>query len=205
VSEVYGRRYAPESPSTSATAAATLVAAQARLTGIDDAPGYRRDVGVQPGRVQVAPRRSGGMLGDQRGLTAAGSVVMLATFGFVGALLDLFAGHDLWVMFGIGFIGAAALSAARCHAEDLAATIVLPPLVYFVIAFIFTMINPRSGTHTGGSRQFAIDLGGELVFSAPILLAATLVALGLATARGRASAARRRKLAPQQRSRVPAP
>jgi hypothetical protein len=144
-------------------------------------------------RVQVAPRRSGGPLGDRRGLTAAGCAVMLLVFGFVGALLDLFAGHDLWVLFGIAFIGAAALSAARCHAEDLAATIVFPPLAYFVIAFIFTLIHPRSGTHTGGSKQFAIDLGGELVFSAPILLAATLVALGLATARGRASAARRRK------------
>ena len=106
----------------------------------------------------------------------------------VGALFDLFAGHDLWVMFGIGFIGAAAMCAIRCHAEDLGASIVLPPLIYFVIAFIFTLISPRSGTHTGGTRQFAIDLGGELVFSAPILLAATLVALGLATTRGRVSA-----------------
>ncbi len=69
----------------------------------------------------------------------------------------------------------------------------MPPLVYFVIALIFTIISPRSGTHTGGSREFAIDLGGELVFSAPILLIATVVALGLAIARGRASAARRRK------------
>ncbi|HEX4431276.1 MAG TPA: DUF6542 domain-containing protein [Frankiaceae bacterium] len=146
----------------------------------------------RPRRVQVATRRSGGPLGDRRGLTAAGCAVMLLVFGFAGALLDLFAGHDLWVMFGIAFIGAAALAAARCHAEDLAATIVFPPLAYFVIAFIFTIISPRSGTHTGGSKQFAIDLGGELVFSAPILLAATIVALGLATARGRASAARRR-------------
>lgn len=117
---------------------------------------------------------------------------MLLVFGFAGALLDLFAGHDLWVMFGIAFIGAAALAAARCHAEDLAATIVFPPLAYFVIAFIFTIISPRSGTHTGGSKQFAIDLGGELVFSAPILLIAAVVSLALAIARGRASAARRR-------------
>jgi hypothetical protein len=117
----------------------------------------------------------------------------MAVFGFFGALLDLFAGHDLWVMFGIGFIAAAAISALRCHAEDLAATIVLPPLIYLVIAFIFTIIHPRSGTHTGGSKQFIIDLGGELVFSAPILLAATLVALGIATARGRASARRRQR------------
>lgn len=148
---------------------------------------------VTASRPQVTQRRSGGPLGDRRGLTAAGCAVLLLVFGFIGALLDLFAGHDLWVMFGIGFIGAAAICALRCHAEDLAATIVLPPLIYFVIAFIFTLISPRSGTHTGGARQFAIDLGGELVFSAPILLAATLVALGLATARGRASAAQRRK------------
>jgi hypothetical protein len=127
--------------------------------------------------------------------------VLLTVFGFVGALFDLFAGHDLWVMFGIGFIGAAAISAIRCHAEDLGASIVLPPLIYFVIAFIFTLISPRSDTHTGGARQFAIDLGGELVFSAPILLAATLVALGLATARGRASARKRQR---QRATRIPA-
>lgn len=151
------------------------------------------------GQIRVAPRRSSGPLGDRRGLTAAGCTALLATLGFFGALLDLFAGHQLWVFFGIAFIGAAGLAAVRCHAEDLAATIVLPPLVYFVIAFIFTIINPRSGTHTGGSRQFAIDLGGELVFSAPILLVATIVALALATARGRASAARRRKRLGEQR------
>lgn len=140
----------------------------------------------------MAPSRSGGPLGDARGLTAAGCAVMLLILGFVGALFDLFVGHDLWVFFGITFIGGSALAAGRAHAEDLGATIVLPPLVYFIIAFIFTIMNPRSGTHTGGSRQFAIDLGGELVFSAPIVLVATLVALALAIARGRASAARRR-------------
>jgi hypothetical protein len=143
-------------------------------------------------RAQVSPTRSGGPLGDARGLTAAGCAVLLLVLGFVGALIDLFAGHDLWVFFGITFIGAAALSTGRAHAEDLGATIVLPPLVYFVIAFIFTIINPRSGTHTGGSRQFVIDLGGELVFSAPIVLIATVVSLALAIARGRRSAARRR-------------
>ena len=166
----------------------------ANAAGADGTARARRSPTPGPAtRVQVAPRKSGGPLGDRRGLTAAGCAVMLLGFGFVGALLDLLAGHDLWIMFGIGFIGAAALAAARCHAEDLGATIVLPPLVYFVIAFIFTIISPRSGTHTGGTKQFAIDLGGELVFSAPILLAATIVALGLATGRGRASAARRRK------------
>ncbi len=144
-------------------------------------------------QVRISERRSSGPLGDRRGLTAAGCLVLLFVAGFVGALLDLLAGHQLWLFFGVCFIGAAALSTVRCHAEDLAATIVLPPLVYFAIAFIFTVINPRSGTHSGGSRQFAIDLGGELVFSAPILLIATIVALGLATARGRASAARRRR------------
>lgn len=152
-----------------------------------------------PPRARVAPRKSSGPLGDARGLTASGCAVLLFVLGFVGAMLDLLAGHDLWVFFGIGFIGAAALSAARCHAEDLAATIVLPPLIYFVIAFISTVISPRSGTHSGGSRQFAIDLGGDLVFSAPVLLVATLVALAIAVARGRASAARRQRHQQRQR------
>ncbi len=157
-----------------------------------------------PAASRSAPpvRHSGGPLGDARGLTAAGCGVLLFVLGFVGALFDLFAGHDLWVFFGIGFIGAAALCAGRAHAEDLAATIVLPPLVYAVIAFIFTVINPRSGSHAGGSRQFIIDLGGELVFSAPILLAATVLALAISTARGRRSAARRRRR--QQRTSRPA-
>jgi hypothetical protein len=143
-------------------------------------------------RPRVATTRSGGPLGDARGLTAAGCAVMLLIFGFIGALLDMFVGHDLWVFFGIAFVGASALSAGRAHAEDLGATIVLPPLVYLVIAFLFTLISPRSGTHTGGSRQFIIDFGGELVFSAPNLLIATVVALAVAVVRGRRSAARRR-------------
>ncbi len=172
------------------------------MSTLDDEPRPRPGSKVPPptsARARVAPTHSSGPLGDARGLTAAGCAILLLVLGFIGALFDLFAGHDLWVFFGITFIGATALSAGRAHAEDLGATIVLPPLVYFVIAFIFTLINPRSGTHTGGSRQFTIDLGGELVFSAPILLIATVVALGLATVRGRASAARRRK---RQQSRI---
>jgi hypothetical protein len=153
-------------------------------------PGSR--VEDRPSR-NVTQRQAGGPLGDRRGLTAAGIVVMLFAFGFIGALIDLLFGKNLWVFFGILFIGSAALSAARCHAEDLAAAIVIPPLIYAVIAFIFTVISPRSGTHEGGIRQFAIDYGGEIVFSAPLLLAATLVALFIATSRGRANAAKRRK------------
>jgi hypothetical protein len=126
--------------------------------------------------------------------------VLLFVLGFLGALLDTFAGEHLWVLFAIGFIGAAVLSAARCHSEDLAATIVLPPLVYFVLAVIFTIISPRSGTHSGGSRQFIIDLGGELVFSAPLLLVATLLALAIAIARGRSHAIRRQRRQRPQRN-----
>jgi hypothetical protein len=169
----------------------------------DDRPARPGSRVPQPSsaRARGTSSRSGGPLGDARGLTAAGCAVMLLV---LGALFDLFVGHDLWVFFGITFIGASGLSAGRAHAEDLGATIVLPPLVYFVIAFLFTMISPRSGTHTGGSRQFAIDLGGELVFSAPILLIATVVSLAIAIARGRASAARRRARQAQRPSARPA-
>ncbi len=154
-------------------------------------PGSRID--DRTALTNVTRRQAGGPLGDRRGLTAAGCAVLLLVAGFVGALIDLTFGKDLWVFFGILFIGSAALAAGRCHAEDLAATIVMPPLVYAVLAFLFTVISPRSGTHEGGIRQFAIDYGGEVVFSAPLLLGATLAALFIATTRGRANAAKRRK------------
>lgn len=137
------------------------------------------------------PQRSGGPLGDRRGLTAAGGFVLLLVFGGVGALLDRMLGHGLWIFFSVGFVAAVLLSALRIHLEDLFASIVMVPLAYAVVG-IGSGLLAELGSGSG-LRQKATTAAGVLVFGTPILLLSVVVAMVIATARARAATVARRR------------
>lgn len=142
-------------------------------------------------------RRSGlggpgaGPLGDSRGLTAAGAFVLLVLAGGFGAALDRMLGHNLWVMFSVLFAAAVLLNGARIHLEDLAASIVMVPLAYAVVGAASSFVgNLDVGL---ALKQQAIGAAGVLVFSAPVLVLAVLLAALLALARGRSAMLARRR------------
>jgi hypothetical protein len=115
---------------------------------------------------------------------------LLLAGGF-GALLDRLLGHNLWVMFSVLFVGAVLLNAVRIHLEDLAASIVMVPLAYAVIGTISSLLANLGAEH--GLRQHLVGAAGVLVFSAPVLVLAVLLATVLAIARGRSAMLARRR------------
>ena len=135
------------------------------------------------GKPARAPR-----LGNRRGLTAAGGVVVTLLLGGAGAAVDLVTGNGLRAVFAACFVVAAALTAALVHREDLRAAVVMPPLLYVVLAVAGGTVDPQGATGSFASRQ-ALGLLNAVVLGAPVLVGATAVALLVVLAR----AARRRR------------
>lgn len=121
-------------------------------------------------------------VGDRRGLTATGAVCIALVLGLGGATYDVLTGSGLRLVFAIAFITGCALSALLVHREDLKAAVVMPPLIYVVLAFIGGALE-----RTGGAGSFlttqALEMANALVLGAPVLLAATGLALVIAAIR----------------------
>ena len=81
------------------------------------------------------------------------------------------------------FVVGCAAAAMLVHREDLVAVVVMPPLVYVVLALAGGLVE--RDTEAGGllTRQ-AVDLLNAVVLGAPVLLTATGAALVVAVVRG---------------------
>lgn len=139
-----------------------------------------------------AKNTRGGLLGDSRGLTAFSAAVIVLLAGGFGAMIDLAVGSSLGGAFGVLFTLACAFVAARVHREDLAATIVLPPLAYLTLAIITAVIEPPEGGSLGGGiKDTAANVVQAMILGAPALLVATVAATVIAVVRGRRAVRRR--------------
>ena len=125
---------------------------------------------------------SGVSVGDRRGLTATGAVALALLLGLIGGAVDVLTGPGLREVFAVSFVTGSVLAALTVHREDLVAAVVMPPLVYVVLAFIAGVVERTSG---GGSflTQQALQLANALVLGAPVLMIATLAALVVAVVR----------------------
>jgi len=120
---------------------------------------------------------------DRRGLTATGAVAVALVLGALGGFIDVMTGPGLRTVFAVCFIAGCAIAALRVHREDLLAAVIMPPLVYVVIAF-----GAGAFSHTGAAggwltRQ-ALELATSLVLGAPVLLGATALSFVIAVVRG---------------------
>lgn len=120
---------------------------------------------------------------DRRGLTAAGAVALALALGAAGGLVDVLTGPGLRTVFAICFIAGCALAAFCVHREDLVAAVVMPPLVYAVLALLAGAFSETAPAGSFVTRQ-ALELTSALVLGAPVLLTATGVALVIALVRG---------------------
>lgn len=123
---------------------------------------------------------------DRRGLTAMGAVTLGLAIGLVGAVFDVRTGAGLRTGFAVCFITGSALAALLAHREDLKATIVMPPLTYCVLALVGAAIG-HSSSSGGFVKQQALELVSSLIDGAPVLYAATGLALVIALVRLRTS------------------
>lgn len=129
---------------------------------------------------------AGAHVADRRGLTATGAVTIALALGFLGALFDVNTGRGLRTGFAICFVLGSALAALLVHREDLRASVIMPPLTYCVLALIGAGLG-----HTEAAGSFVktqgLELVSALILGAPVLYAATLLALVIAAVRAKAS------------------
>lgn len=133
-------------------------------------------------------------VGDRRGLTAAGAITLALLLGVVGGTVDVATGRGLRVVFAICFVLGCALAALLVHREDLKAAVVMPPLLYVVLALVAGAVGSSSSSGSFVTRE-TLELVQALVIGAPVLFTATGVAVVVALARwlsGRRHAVRTR-------------
>ena len=129
---------------------------------------------------------AGAHVADRRGLTAMGAVAIGLAIGLVGAVIDVKTGRGLRTVFAVCFITGSALAALLAHREDLKATVIMPPLTYCVLALVGAAIG-RTASAGGFVKQNALELVSSLIQGAPVLYAATGLALLIALVRSRAA------------------
>ena len=125
---------------------------------------------------------AGASVGDRRGLTATGAVALALLLGIIGGAIDVVTGPGLREVFAVCFVTGCLLAALTVHREDLVAAVVMPPLVYVVLALIGGAVE-RTATTGSFLTQQAIELANALVLGAPVLMAATGAALVVALIR----------------------
>jgi hypothetical protein len=135
-----------------------------------------------------APKSSlAARVADGRGLTAAGAATVMIAFGLFGGAVDVVTGPGLRLVFALCFVLGCAAAVLAVHREDLRAVIVMPPLVYALLAVLASAFEGWGG----GSflKGQALELLNALVLGAPVLVIGFVTVLALALLRG---AARRR-------------
>lgn len=126
---------------------------------------------------------AGAHLSDRRGLTATGAVALALALGIAGGAVDVLTGPGLRTVFAVCFVVGCALAALTVHREDLVAAVVIPPIVYCVLALLAGAVETTAGSQSLLTRQ-ALELLNALVLGAPVLLTATGLALVIALVRG---------------------
>jgi hypothetical protein len=125
---------------------------------------------------------AGASVGDRRGLTATGAVGVALLLGLIGGAIDVATGPGLREVFAVSFVTGCLVAALTVHREDLLAAVVMPPLVYVVLALIGGAVE-RTATTGSFLTQQAIELVNALVLGAPVLMTATGAALAVAVFR----------------------
>jgi len=140
-------------------------------------------------RTEVAPRgREHGShlhpphVADKRGLTAAGAASLAIALGATGGLVDVLTGSGLRTVFAVCFVAGCVIAALTVHREDLFASVVMPPLVYVLLALLAGAFSQTVAVGSMLTRQ-ALELASSLFLGAPVLLAATGAAAVIALLR----------------------
>jgi len=116
---------------------------------------------------------------DRRGLTALGAVTVAIALGVAGGAVDVVTGSGLRTVFAVCFVAGSVLGAWLVHREDLRAAVIMPPLIYVLLALLAGLVE-TSGSAGPFLTQQALELLTSLVRGAPVLLTATASALVVA-------------------------
>jgi hypothetical protein len=106
------------------------------------------------------------------GLTAAGAVVVVLVGSLVGLLAGAFTSGSIGWIFGICFVATAAYAAAQIRRRDIAAALIVPPLVFAFLVMGYEFVS-QSGS---AIDRFAFGLN-EILDAASTLWIGTGVAV----------------------------
>jgi len=132
---------------------------------------------------------------DSRGLTVPAAVLLAVVLSVSGGTIDAATGSGLRTLFAICFCAGCLAAALLVRIDGLRATVVMPPLVYVLVALIAGTIEVTGVTGSFLTQEL-LELATELITGAPVLVVGTLIAAG--TAGLRHTAHRQRVLALQQ-------
>jgi hypothetical protein len=109
-------------------------------------------------------------------------VLLALLLGGLAGAVDVLTGQGLREIFAVAFLSACLICAISVHREDLAAAVVMPPLVYAALVLVAGLAE---GGLSSGSVLLhqAIELFNGLVLGAPVLVAGTAIAAGVALVR----------------------
>ena len=124
-------------------------------------------------------------IADGRGLTAAGAAVVMTAFGAAGGAYDVLTGPGLRTVFAVFYVLGCVLAALAVHRESLRPVVVMPPLVYALLALTAAAFEGwgRAGSFLQGQ---ALELANAVVLGAPVLVLGFLATLVLCLVRGAA-------------------
>ena len=124
-------------------------------------------------------------IADGRGLTAAGAAVVMTAFGAAGGAYDVLTGPGLRTVFAVFYVLGCVLAAFAVHRESLRPVVVMPPLVYALLALTAAAFEGwgRAGSFLQGQ---ALELANAVVLGAPVLVLGFLATLVLCLVRGAA-------------------
>ena len=124
-------------------------------------------------------------MSDRQGLSALGAVAVALGLGLAGGAFDVVTGPGLRGVFGVSFVAGSVLAALLVRRESLRVAVIMPPLVYVVLALAGGAME-TAGEPGSMVTQQAMELMTALVLKAPVLLIATGLALiiGLVRSRG---------------------
>ncbi len=132
-------------------------------------PAQRRPTSPAPGRTGGSP-----------GLTVLGVVVVVVAGSLVGLLVDAVVGGGLGWIFGAFFAAASGYGALKVRRRDLAAGVIVPPLVFAVLVGGYTLL-----TSSGGLKTQVLDGAVALIDQGPQLWLGTGLALVIVLVRWR--------------------
>lgn len=121
-------------------------------------------------------------------------MLLALALGLVGAVIDVATGTGLRTAFAVCFLLGCVAAATLVHHEDLMATVVMPPLLFVVLAAVASVLDKGGGVGSWLTRR-VFDVVTTMVTSAPVLfwaVGATLTVTVLRFVGYRASLRRRR-------------
>ncbi len=156
------------------------------LSGTDDVALQRPEprVARRSGSSRIAGRNPapGTSSPPGRGLPASGAIAIALGAGIGGGSIDVLTGSGLRATFAVAFVLGCLLAAALVRRESLLTAVVTPPLAYVALALAAAAFQSDSSSTSWLMRQI-FELLTALITGAPVLIAATVGAVGVALLR----------------------